>query len=186
MDKIDDYLSKKTEFLTLLEQDIDKNKIIHSQIEEKIKSLEKTRENIKSLHQQPEHIALIPLCKKLYVPGTLVHTGEYMVTKKAHPNSYSVLKTLEQTVKDLDEQILEQRGLFEKGSLAVSQLVDRKKLLLGEQDEDVIVEKLIVNDEEYHLAEEVAKMPNEIKSDKGVAVKVGQFFEIFEYEEEGR
>lgn len=184
--KIDEILSNRTEFLSLLDKDIDQNESLHEDIQKHLKSLEESREHIKDLSKQPEHTALIPLCKRLYMPGTIVHTGEYMVTKKAYPQSYSVLKTLDQTVKDLDERINAQRNQLEKSELAVSQLLDRKKLLLGEKDEDLISERKFADDDEYQpLPMEVAGMPNEIRSDKGVAVKVGGFFDILEYEEGG-
>lgn len=184
--EIDDFISKRTQFLSLLDQDIGRNQSLLSQIEDNIQSLEKSRQNIVELSQQPERTSLIPLCKRLYMPGSIVHTGEYLVTKKTHPTSYHVLKTQDQTIKDLESQILEQRGVLEKAQLATSQLGDRKKLLLGEKDEDFIMEQQFAADEEFYpLSEEVAAMPNEIRSEKGVAMKVGGFFEIVEYEEVG-
>lgn len=184
--EIDNFISKRTEFLSLLDQDIDRNQSLHSQIEDNIQSLEKSRQNIVELSQQPERTSLIPLCKRLYMPGSIVHTGEYLVTKQTHPTSYHVLKTRDQTIKELESQILEQRRLLEKAQLSVSQLSDRKKLLLGEKDEDFITEQQLAADEEFYpLSEEVAAMPNEIRSEKGVAMKVGGFFDILEYEEVG-
>lgn len=51
-----------------------------------------------------------------------------------------------------------------------TQLKERQDLLTGKQFEDDIVD------------EETNDLPEEIVSEKGVAVKVGGFYEIIEYE----
>lgn len=51
-----------------------------------------------------------------------------------------------------------------------TQLIERQDLLTGKKFEDDII------------AEELNNLPEEIVSDKGVAVKVGGFYEIIEYE----
>lgn len=52
-----------------------------------------------------------------------------------------------------------------------TQLAERQDLLTGRKFEDDIEEETEVNN-----------LPEEIVSDKGVAVKVGGFYEIIEYE----
>ncbi|KAH1018308.1 hypothetical protein HUJ05_006105 [Dendroctonus ponderosae] len=181
--QIDAFLSNRSDFLSFLDKDIAKNVQLQAEIEATLKSLKGTREQVKELSKQPEHTALIPLCKKLYMPGVVVHTGEYLVTRTAYPHSYSVLKTLDQTVSHLEGLTIDQRDQLQKAELAVAQLTERKKLLLGQRDEDIVAEQQFADDLEYQsLAEEVSEMPNEIRSEKGVAVKVGAFFEILEYD----
>lgn len=38
---------------------------------------------------------MLQVSKRVYIPGTLKHTGEYMVNVKGYPASYSILQTAE-------------------------------------------------------------------------------------------
>ncbi|KAF7283513.1 hypothetical protein GWI33_000349 [Rhynchophorus ferrugineus] len=181
-EEIEKLLSNRISFLSILNQDIDTYENIFKNINNDIISLELTKQHIQELGNQPEHSALIPLCKKLYIPGKILHTGEFLTENQAHPNNYLILKTLHQTVKGIDDRINRQRQLLEKAELSVFQLEERKKLLLGGKDGDLTQDQLLEEDIES-LSKEVALMPKEIKSDKGVAIKVGHFYEILEYEE---
>ncbi|XP_030764322.1 uncharacterized protein LOC115888682 [Sitophilus oryzae] len=182
-ESIIELLSKRTEFLNLLDQDIDKNSALTEDIQKKIESLEETKRNITELGKEPEHFALIPLCKRLFMPGQIVHTGEYLIRYDAHPYSYSALRTKDQTIKHLDAQINSQQELLKKSELSVFQLEERKKILIGQNNEDFISGQVLEDAEYESISMEVANMPKEIQSDKGVAVKVGNYYEIFEYEE---
>lgn len=184
--QIDAYFTNRSDFLSFIDKDIAKHVRLQAEIEGTIKSLNGTREQIKELSKQSEHQALIPLGKKLYMPGTVVHTGEYLVTRTAYPSSYSVLKTLDQTVSYLEDLAIDQKDQLEKAELAVTQLTERKRLLLGQRGGDMGAVQQITQDlEDQRLAEEVSEMPNEIRSEKGVAVKVGDYFEIMEYDAGG-
>lgn len=62
------------------------------EIEEKKKVIAKYDAGIATLNNlmmRTKWISLLKLSKRVYVPGTLQHTGEYMVTVKANPVSYS-------------------------------------------------------------------------------------------------
>ncbi|KAL1489445.1 hypothetical protein ABEB36_014338 [Hypothenemus hampei] len=183
-EKVEEFLKERTKFLSLLNQDIVRNEALHEDFKKDLRSLEKTKENIQELSKQPQHSALIPLCKRLFMQGTIMHTGEYLVSKRAYPNSFITLKTIQQTVNDIEARIKQQRDLLGKTELAVVQLTDRKKLLLGEKDEDIVSEQTFAKDDDFETSVEVALMPNEIRSEKGIAVKLGKFYEIFEYEKE--
>lgn len=76
--------------------------------------------------------------------------------------------TAKQTIDILNKKTLEHRNIVMLLENQKTQLIERTHLLTGRKFDDDEIED---ND-----------MPEEILSDKGVAVKVGGFYEIIEYE----
>lgn len=163
-------LEARSEFIGHLDEDIKRNNQILEDAKKQHHELGETIANIESLGKYPEHTSFIPLGKNIYVKGKIVHTGEYYVKKTASPRSYIILKSLEQTLTALQDELKSKDKDIEKIEYANYQLKERMKLLKG-SDED----KDISQSED---------LPNEIKSDKGVAVKIGEFYEILEFEED--
>lgn len=161
-------LNARNEFIEHLEEDITKNIRILEETKKENDKLKETIADVKYLGKYPEHTSLIPLGKNIYMKGKIVHTGEFYVKKTVSPESYMILKSLEQTLKGLEDEVKLKEKDIEKMEYANYQLKERKKILLGEMEE-------IVENEE---------LPKEIKSNKGVAVKVGEFYEILEFEED--
>lgn len=158
-------LESRIEFITHLENDIAKNdKFIEDTTSQK-GALEELVNNIKYLAVYPEHEALIPLSKNIYMKGKITHTGEYYIKNKAHPDSYYTLNTLDNTIKSLEKNVNMLENNIDKAEYAKYQLEERMTLLKGKSSEEV--------DD---------TLPKEIHSDKGVAVKVGEFYEILEFE----
>jgi prefoldin subunit 5 len=160
---VDDILSNRSQFLKHLRDDLAKNE---QTTEEAIAQLEKLRStvvNVKTLGEKVEHPSLIPLGKNIYVNATIKHTGEYFMDKLAFPESYSVLETLDKTVTLLEDKIKKQSQQLEKNEAAKVQVEERIKLFEGDEIDD-------------------NTGPEKIFSDKGVAVKVGDFYEIVEFE----
>lgn len=81
-------LNQRIKYLDILDQDLSKNEKLKQEEQEKIKKLEETKSTVEQLIERPEFSSLIKISKKLYVPGKIVHTGEYMVENKGHPYSY--------------------------------------------------------------------------------------------------
>lgn len=160
----------RNEYIEYLRRDITKNDAILEEAKKQNDELKERIIDLKSLGKYPEHTALIPLGKNIYMKGKIVHTGECYVKKNASPESYIVLKSLEQALKGLEDEIKQKEKDLENIEYANCQLIERKRLLIGGEEEEKIVE-----DED---------LPKEIKSDKGVAVKVGEFYEIVEFEED--
>lgn len=129
-------------------------------------------ENIETLSEQPRWSSLIQVSKRVYFPGTVKHTGEYMLEMQGHPSSYQVLLTSAQTVDHLQEKLSEQKKRIQLLENVRVQLDQRAELLTGSQSKQ-------------EVGDSTAKdsLPEEIVSDKGVALRVGEFYEIVEYED---
>lgn len=190
MDKnIFQILNAREEFLVHLNSDIEKNnQIIHDTIEES-KRLETTIKTIESLKIYPEHEAFIPMSKNIFLKGKILHTGEYYIKKTADPNSYLILQTANQTLQSLKEQVKVKETEIEKANYAKYQLEERKAVLMGEKFRDDFDENdaesghIYDDDDESVSSEEKTAQLNNIFSDKGVAIRVGDYYEIFEYED---
>ncbi|KAJ8942508.1 hypothetical protein NQ314_010061 [Rhamnusium bicolor] len=148
-------LSDRSEFIVHLEQDICKNIQILEETKKELHTLTELIENIKTLGRYPEQTALIPLAKNIYMEGRIVHTGEFYIKKTASPESY---------------KIESKKNEIEKAEYAIYQLEERMKILNGDTG-NILPE--MKND----------NLPNEIKSEKGVAIKIGEFYEILEIED---
>nr|CAH7756931.1 unnamed protein product [Callosobruchus chinensis] len=168
---IAEVLESRREFINHLEKDIQRNiKTIEAHRKEK-ENLEELTKNIRSLSVYPEKEALIPLSKNIFMKGRVVHTGEYYVKKKCHPEPLVVLQSVQQTLDSLGTKVKLKETDVNKAEYATHQLEERLRLLKGD-DQDL--------DEE---ATKITALPEEIKSDRGVAIKVGNFYEILEFEE---
>ncbi|KAJ8972855.1 hypothetical protein NQ317_010279 [Molorchus minor] len=97
-------------------------------------------------------------------------SGEYYVTKPAHPEPYVLLQSLEQTVHSLENKFKSKSEDLKNAEYAKYQLEERIRLLKGHASAQ-------------ELSPETKDMPEKIKSEKGVALKVGEFYEILEFEE---
>ncbi|XP_023311264.1 uncharacterized protein LOC111691946 [Anoplophora glabripennis] len=168
-EKIFQTLEARNEFIEHLEEDIRKNNQVLEDTKKEHRELQETVTNLECLGKYPEQTSFIPLGKNIYMKGKIVHTGECYVKKTASPESYIVLKSLEQTLNSLQDELKLKYRDIEKIEYSNYQLKERMKLLKGNEDEEI---------------SEVEQLPKEIKSDKGVAVKVGEFYEILEFEEE--
>lgn len=89
--KIIETLSQRMKYLNILDQDLTKNEKLKETEQQKINKLEETKTVVEYLTERPEWSSLIQLSKRVYVPGKIKHTGEYMVENKAHPSSYRYL-----------------------------------------------------------------------------------------------
>lgn len=83
-----DIVLQRMKYLNILEQDLTKNEKLKEEEQQKIKQLEETRNTVELLTEGPKWSSLIPLAKRVFVPGNIKHTGEYLVETKAHPSSY--------------------------------------------------------------------------------------------------
>ncbi|XP_045467239.1 unconventional prefoldin RPB5 interactor-like [Harmonia axyridis] len=156
-------LASRSEFKIRLEEEIGKNKEIIKNKTGEIDKISETISNIKLLGDKPEWDSLIPLGKRIYIPGKIVHTGEYFLEKKSYPYSYSVLTTLQKTIDILKEKKERNEEHLDRYLEIEKQLQERIEYLVG-RDGD-------------------SDFPDNIVSDKGVAVRVGDVYEILEYEE---
>lgn len=163
--------SDRSRYIDQLDKDIQKENECIKQIEIDHNRIKQLFSVIKVLGNYPEHDGLIPLTKLLYMKGSIKHTGEYHVHKAAHPNPFVFMKTLNQISEDFDNAIALKEKDIEKAKYSLYQLQERKDILCGHSNED-------------GLSLEDTDLPEEIISDKGIAVKVGNFYEIFEYENE--
>ncbi|KAJ8921220.1 hypothetical protein NQ315_013692 [Exocentrus adspersus] len=170
-ESVEKLLEAKNKFIGFLKEDADKNNRCLSELKEQRDKLQQTIANVKDLGKSPEHTALIPLAKNIYMKGKIVHTGEYYIKSSATPESYFVLKTLAQTIDSLEQKVQLKEKDIQNAEYNVSQLAERMKILTGIGENDGVLPA----DEE---------LPKEIKSEKGTAVKVGDFYEILEYEED--
>ncbi|RZC42975.1 hypothetical protein BDFB_009604 [Asbolus verrucosus] len=161
---VNEILSSRERFIKHLSDDLVKNDKIIEEAAASISDLKITSTNVEILGKKVEHTSLIPLGKNIYVNGVIKHTGEYFIDKVAFPESYSVLETLDGTLQLLENKIKKQSKLLKESENAKAQIEERIKLLKGEKEEEE-------ND-----------LPKEIVSDKGIAVKVGQLYEIVEFE----
>ncbi|KAK9875997.1 hypothetical protein WA026_011098 [Henosepilachna vigintioctopunctata] len=157
-------LSDRREFISLLENELAKNEISQKEKEKEIESLTETINHVKLLGTEPQWDAMIPLGKLIYIPGKIVHTGEYLLEKKSYPYSFETLSTSQQTVDCLEQKKNVCEEQLEKFSEIDKQLKER-------------LEHLDCKDNVYNL-------PDQIVCDKGVAVRVGEFYEILEFEDE--
>lgn len=48
---------------------------------------------------------MLQLSKRVFVPGNLKHTGEYMVHMQGYPTSYRTLHTAKHTIEYLDKKV---------------------------------------------------------------------------------
>lgn len=168
-ENISKVLSDRRNFIELLESDISKNNEFIEHVEKECSEISKLSEDIKSLAIYPEQEALIPLTKNFYMKGKIVHTGESYIYKSAHPESYMFLRNSEQIVKMLENDVKVKEKEIMNAKNSQIQLEERKGILTG--IETMSLEKTSDN------------FPNKIMSDKGVAVKVGEFYEILEFED---
>lgn len=159
---IEKTLSDRSEFKALIEEDVAKNTENLENTAKEIDKLSSAIENVKLLGEKPEWDGIIPLCKRLYIPGKIVHTGEYFLEKKSHPYSFSVLTTKDKTLEILESKKELYKEYMEKYKEIERQLEERIELLGGKGG--------------------VSDAPDKIESDRGIAVKVGEFYEIIEYE----
>ncbi|KAJ3651735.1 hypothetical protein Zmor_017753 [Zophobas morio] len=163
-DQVQQILQSRSNFIKHLNDDLVKNDEIIESTASRLNDLKITTANVQELGKKVEHPALIPLGKKIYVNGTIVHTGEYFLDKLAFPDSYTTLETLDDTIRHLENKIKIQSELLQKSEDAKTQLDERIALITGgTSDED-------------------DASPKQIVTDKGVAVKVGEFYEILEFE----
>lgn len=87
-DKILKSITFRTKYLSILTEDLKKNETQQEKEQDKINKLEEIKNTVSHLTQRPEWPTLIQLSKRVYVPGKIKHTGEYMVEIKAQPSSY--------------------------------------------------------------------------------------------------
>lgn len=161
----------KNNYIDHLDKDIIQNSQIIDQTEKECNEISNLLQNVTMLGIYPEKEALIPLSKNVYIKGKIIHTGEHYVHKSAHPDSYVFLRTLSKTVDSLNNDIREKEKDIVNAKYSQCQLEERKKVLTGDQD---VYQAENTNN--------IDNLPNKIISEKGVAVKVGDFYEIFEYE----
>lgn len=159
---VEQIIASRCDFQAHLATDLQKNEQIVSSLTKSIENLQLTKENLRILAQKVEHPALIPLGRNIYVNATIKHTGEYFIDHKATPNSYSRLETLENTIKSLEKRIRHETDNLDKAQCCQSQIEERIKLLKLESGDQT---------------------SNKIVSDKGVALQVGEFYEIIEFED---
>lgn len=181
-------INAREEFLGYLENDIEKNnKFIEHTIKES-KDLETTVNTIESLKVYPEHEAFIPMSKNIFLKGRILHTGEYYTKKTAEPNSYVFLQTADQTLQSLKKQIKLKETDIEKAKYSLYQLEERKAILTGEKfGDDFVVNETVGKEDLQDSVKNVGtdsedRQMDKIYSDKGVAIRVGDYYEIFEYE----
>ncbi|EFA04900.1 hypothetical protein TcasGA2_TC014964 [Tribolium castaneum] len=158
----DQILSSRSQFIKHLREDLAKTEQTIFSVTNQLDELKLTSENVRTLGKKVEHQSLIPLGANIYVNGLITHTGEYFLDKVAFPESYSVVETLDNTIKLLETRIKTQSELLKKGEDSRTQISERIRLL---EDGDG-------NDD----------LPKEIVSDRGVALKVGDYYEIVEFE----
>lgn len=163
-------LSDRSSFIDQIDKDLLENIKIIDQAEKECEEINNLMIGMKSLGVYPERDALIPLSKNFYVPGKIVHTGEYHVHKSAHPDSYILLKSSNETLKSLENDKKLKEKDIENAKYMQYQLEERKNLLTRDQCSSLI-----------EMSEE---LPSKIVSNQGIAVKMGDFYEIFEYENE--
>ncbi|KAG5875159.1 hypothetical protein JTB14_014287 [Gonioctena quinquepunctata] len=174
MEDILKIVNTREEYTAHLENDIVKTEQVLAETFEETKALEDLIENIKHLGRYPECESLIPLGKNILMKGNIIHTGEFYVKHNAHPDSFVVLKTLDQTLSSLETKVGSKKKDIDKVEYARLQLRERLKILRGDSNTD-IGEGIVSGEPETDL-------PQEIESDKGVAVRVGEFYEILEFE----
>uniref|UniRef100_A0A6P7GG95 Uncharacterized protein LOC114337725 n=1 Tax=Diabrotica virgifera virgifera TaxID=50390 RepID=A0A6P7GG95_DIAVI len=162
-----DILKERDTYLQHLGEDINKyDKTIQTLTKEQ-ETIDSLITNLQTLKTYPEQEALIPLGKNIYMKGRIVHTGEYFVKRIAHPDSIVMLQTADDTIKRLEEEKKTKEEDIDKAEYAKFQIEERIKILNGEDS----------------FQADKSDMPKQIKSEKGVAVRVGDFYEILEFEE---
>lgn len=167
-ENISKILSARNYYIDQLDKDILENIKIIEESEKEFNEINTLMQDIKLIGNYPEKEALIPLSKNFYMKGRLIHSGEYYVQKSAHPDSYVALKTYDQTLSSLNSDMKQKKKDIDKARYSQFQLEERRKVLVGDLD---VTEKE-TND----------NLPEKIVSDNGIAVKVGDFYEILEYE----
>lgn len=90
-EKVLETINQRLKYLNILDQDLVKNEKLSKEEEGRLKQLETTRGTVEHLTEQPEFASLIQICKRLYVPGKIKHTGEFVVENKANPSSYRLV-----------------------------------------------------------------------------------------------
>lgn len=84
-------LTQRAKYLNILDKDLETNEKLKEDEQERIQKLQETKSTLEDLSQGAEWSSLIQLSKRVYVPGKIKHTGEYMVEVKGHPSSYRYL-----------------------------------------------------------------------------------------------
>lgn len=161
-------LLDKTNYIQHLDKDIQENSKIIEETQRECHEISSLLQDVMVLGNYPEKEALIPLSKNFYIKGKIIHTGEHYIHKTCHPDSYVYLRSINKTMECLNNDIREKEKDIMKAKYSQMQLEQRKQVLTGDQ--------------EMFPAESIENLPNKIISDKGVAVKVGDFYEICEYE----
>ncbi|CAH1112413.1 unnamed protein product [Psylliodes chrysocephalus] len=161
-----EFLNERENFLGHLQTDINNYDQSIQHLTKEKEELEKLISNLKSLKTYPEHESLIPLGKNIYMKGRLVHTGEFYVKRNAHPDPMVILQTSDQVIESLENEFKSKEEDIDKTEYAKFQIEERIKVLKGE-------DTLQATDND---------LPKEIKSDKGVAIRMGDYYEILEYE----
>nr|XP_022919905.1 uncharacterized protein LOC111428563 [Onthophagus taurus] len=134
-------------------------------IQEKCSTYETTINNIKELAKHPRHKSYIKICSLAYIEAFVNHTGEYNVT---YSPDYQATLTKDQTIEYLEEQLTGERGNLNMFIAEKDQLERRLGYDFCESDD----------------VPDVSEMPESILSDKGMAFKRGNFFEIVEEDDE--
>ncbi|XP_056640856.1 uncharacterized protein LOC130447842 [Diorhabda sublineata] len=163
---VSEVIKEREDFLHHLNNDINKYDQNIQELTKEQENLDTLITNLKSLKTYPEHEALIPLGKNIYMKGKIVHTGEFYIKKTAYPNPLVLLQSADRTISCLEEEKKDKENEIDKAEYAKFQIEERVRLLKGEET---------FNDN--------SDLPKEIKSNKGVAVRVGDYYEILEFEE---
>lgn len=133
------------------------------QVQNKKQEIEQTMYNINTLSQHAQAEACIKICPRAYIPAIIKHTGEYNVEVNSE---YQCTLTKDQTIEYLKEQLSEQSGILENYRIQKEQLTKR----LG------------FNETEVDDIPDTENMPDKIITEKGIAFKQGNFYEIMEIE----
>lgn len=167
MEHVKEIINKRREYSSHLQNDIIKNEVHAEQVNKEIENIKNTIQHIESLSQQPQWTGLIPMGKRIYMKGSIVHTGEYLIEKQGYPSNYSYLATKVQAVESLKNTLKDLEHEETQFNEMIKQLNERMSLL---------------NTNTSIESENNLDLPEEIIADKGVAIKVGDFYEIIEYE----
>ncbi|XP_057657630.1 uncharacterized protein LOC130894701 [Diorhabda carinulata] len=162
---VSEVIKEREDFLHHLNNDINKYDQNIQELTKEQENLDTLITNLKSLKTYPEHEALIPLGKNIYMKGKIVHTGEFYIKKTAYPNPLVLLQSADRTISCFEEEKKDKENEIDKAEYAKFQIEERIRLLKGEET---------FNDN--------SDLPKEIKSNRGVAVRVGDYYEILEFE----
>lgn len=164
---ISELVKEREDFLQHLNNEINNCDQTIQEVTKEQDQLDTLITNLKSLKTYPEHEALIPLGKNIFMKGKIVHTGEYYIKRAAHPDPLVLLQSADRTIACLEEEKKEKENEIDKAEYAKFQVEERVRLLKGEDT--------------FH--DDNSDLPKEIKSDRGVAVRVGDYYEILEFQE---